>query len=231
MILTMTAYNRPRFLAVVLDSLARCDGVESCRLFASVEPGCPETVALLEAFTGCETSVRVNEQRVGIKENMRLALARGFDEGAGFVCHLEDDFVLAPDAIRYMRWGADRYRDDPDTFAVCAFAQGLPTADRLHAAYRRQWFSPQVWGTWHDRFEEMHATWHDPFEYWGAGHNLNLRMRGERSCVFPYLSRVRHVGWLDGTNTTPESFATDAALAFAGDLALDLEQFRELAPC
>lgn len=219
--MSMTAYQRPDYLISVLESLHQVEGVARLPLHVSVEPSAKqgEIQAALAWFemAGHDVDVTVNEARLGCSMNTRAAVERAFAYGHDAVLHLEEDILVGPDLLVYAEWALEQWRDDPGVMAVCCWSDAVPLRREDTAVELRDWFSPQVWAIWRDRWEDIREDWDPDYKWGGWDWNINRRLRGPRRCAFPVLSRVQHIGLDGGTHTTPESFQKDAAPEWTGD--------------
>ena len=115
----LTAFDRPHYLAPVLDSWAQVRGLPDWHLRVAVEPSDVrgEVVALVEAFvrrTGHpDTEVVLNPTRLGVLENPYVHLDALFAAGHDFVVRAEDDLLVGDDVLELFAHVATTYADDP----------------------------------------------------------------------------------------------------------------------
>lgn len=219
LVLAMTAWKRSQYLKEVLDSLRHAHGIEYCLLLANVEPGYPEVESLLRSFDACPTDIVVNSETLGCPANTLAVLERGFDED-DFVLHLEDDLILAPDALQMAQWMRYKYEGQQDEIACIGLKSSLGYRRSAANAVRRcSWFACHVWGTWQEEWETNFVpNWeqkklHEE-GYRGWGHTVNEKIMQGRYQMLPVLSRVQHIGLLGGTHATPDTFKSDFAPDF-----------------
>lgn len=237
MIVALTAYRRPRYLKEVLGSLwvASLRINEPVYIAASVEPSPhqDEIVALLEGAW-----VTRNASLLSCCWNTRQALDGAWKlagcHGEDYVLMLEDDYVLAPDALEMHIWMREKYRDDLSVIATGSFFRERPDSEADHnRVVRTTSFVPQVWGTWRDRWTEIRPLWHDrkpedrgpvstPNKGYYLGWDVNFQtyIMGTRVQVRPALSRVVHIGVEDGQHTTSSIYPKTLPLAFAGECGI-----------
>lgn len=212
-VITTLHFNRPQYTQRVLEALSRCRGIEDYTLVALThKPFDMEVLDSLFEVDFCKTEVILAGGiggPVGI-ENIAAAtrrlLTRGF-ELADYVIHLEDDVVLAEDALEYFEWARGEYRNDMTAFTVAAFHrvmqhQPISTVDH-HRTMKVPWFTPWGWATWRDRWEFINGFWPDEittnWDVW-----TNKWLRAGRFEIAPYLSRSQNIGEV-GTNVpSPE---------------------------
>jgi len=192
--ITMTLFNRPHYLKKVLGALSRCVGVERCHLIACVEPGDDEVLALARSVSFTKsTRVLVNEQVLSCPVNVFQALSLSFLE-TDYNIHLEDDILLHRHALLYFEHCGRAYADDPAVFSVTAYNNQRPPEDEWGRVARRAWFTPWAWATWRDRFEEMRPLWDFDYSHGNWDNNLNTRVRGARTEIYPILALAQNIG-------------------------------------
>jgi len=170
-IVSLAAYNRPRYLAEVLDAfdeavywLAR-ELNEPTFLVASVDPS-EHTLEIEQMLAARQPGVYVyvNDEQKGCSGNTLLAVERAFKVaervGESYVQHLEDDFVFAPDALLLSRWIRDRFEYEPAVLCGGVSTAHAATPDEHLQVHLSDWFHCQGWSTWRDRWEKrLKPTW------------------------------------------------------------------------
>lgn len=148
-VITLVAYNRPSYLQRVLDCLARCRGIEKYTVFMFLEPVNPEVEAVARKFTAAQrTVIYVNPVTFGFPHNLRQAVEVGFTH-ADFCILVEDDILLAEDALEYFEWAREAYAKDGDIFTVSLYGDvghgaeaGLLQESEAYDVARRRHFTP-----------------------------------------------------------------------------------------
>ena len=236
--LLLTAFDRPHYLAPVLDSWADVRGLAGWHLRVAVEPSAVQgdVVALVEAFvrrTGHpDTEVVVNPARLGVLENPYVHLEALFAAGHDFVVRAEDDLVVGDDVLELFAHVATTYADDPSVATAHAFSPG-PAGASPDDLVRQPDFCPWVWGTWRDRWTGLLGpTWDRDYSTYngspgfetGWDWNLNTRVFPAHGlhAVAPAASRVRNIGEV-GEHGTPDDLVP--APSFAPHVAP--QRFRE----
>ncbi len=191
--LTMTLYNRPDYLKKVLGALSRAAGIERYHIIFCIEPGCPEVIALAESVRFARTTVLVNEKVLTCPVNVYQAMSLAFLE-TDFNIHLEDDLLLAKDALLFFEHCRTHYAGDPEVLSVTAYNNQDCPPEKHACLARRRWFTPWAWATWKDRFETLKADWDFNYSHGNWDHNINSRLRGERAEVYPILARCQNIG-------------------------------------
>lgn len=186
--------RRPKYLARTVQSWARCRG--EAQFVFSLEP--PIREFRVGEFTQWvhatfpHAVVIVHPQRLGCNANTYQAMRAGFGL-SGFTVVAEEDIEVSDDAIEYFTWASETYRSSPEVFAACAHVKDAGTGTAADV-FRAPWFSPLVWGTWRDRWEDqLQPGWLAFQDSWDAHARFRLFDRGSVS-IFPALSRSRHFG-------------------------------------
>lgn len=194
--ITVSGYNRPRYLERTLAALARCDGVQDCTVAVLLDP-CEETDEQAAMATRYGWHCAVYNVRQGCNLAIGKAFGYGFaDERADFHVHLEDDTVPTRDCLRWFAWARDRYRGDPSVLNVSGYQR--ISNRRLAECGLRRWFTPWGWGTWRDRWYGLAAGWAARDPSWDV--QVNHVLRAGRHEVFPTVSRIQNIGAERGTH-------------------------------
>lgn len=215
-VITCCFWRRPDYTRQVLESLRRCKGIQDYLLLIQQDgaddrgdAGQSAVRAICEKINFAPARIVSESTHLGCNQNTRRALAAGFRH-ADYVIHVEDDILLAPDALRYFEW-ARQFGSDPSLFIASAW--GYPPAWRPssgsskpagtdYAVSSNAWL--WIWGfaTWRDRWEQMEANWTSCVD--DKGHSwdcyLNEQVRGARESLMPHTSRSNNIGELDGTH-------------------------------
>ena len=206
-VITSTHYNRPTCTMDMLDHLAKCDGIENYKIICCVEPVNGVLPALIDGHP-LNVELVVNDRLLGLWANKKKALTLGFNEG-DYVIHVEDDILLAKDALTMFEACYD-LKDDPSIFTVTSYRGGdaasegngkiVSDAVKLQLGKSR-WYTPWGWATWKDRWDSFKDEW--------DGHDqvLNHGIRGDRFEVFPLLSRTKSIGYKRGEYTSERTDA------------------------
>lgn len=234
-VLCVIAWNRPYYLQLVLESLQRAKNIDKYTVLFFFEPGCASNVALAQNFTGCkEKRIVINDVRLGCHANKKKAMQAGFAL-SDFVILVEDDIVLAEDALQYFEQMCDEYATDDDVFTVTAYSprcnresgETCMPIENFYRTMRRQWYHPWAWGTWRNRWNELQQQ-----KWTGRDTDICNRIRGNRCEISPVLSRANNIG-LAGWHTSGEEaiHAKQQVLFWAGTVLHQLrhssERFRE----
>lgn len=223
----LTAYNRPHYLRLALESWQNVRGLDDWDIFVQIEPNAfaeEQKDMIHEAFRlHPAVEVVVNPQVYGVLHNPwvgfeHLFRARGFD----FVVRTEDDLVVSADILEYFDWASEEFQNNESVATVNAYTTRDGAAEDVSLV---PIFSPLVWGTWEDRWDGLFGpTWdHDYSTYNGVpgiqsgwDWNINTRLFPQHDLLacFPHASRVHNIG-VHGTHSLPSNYETSSS--FKGD--------------
>jgi len=219
-VIVVVAYNRPKYLHRVLNSLAKCDGIERYPVHIFIDP-VDQLVTrknvefVAKAFESSRTlRVSTHKTRLGPHKNIQHAVNDAFkSHDARFVIVLEDDVILSQDALSFMEYARDTFENDTNVFTATGYSNNCHRENCIvdsafhHRTTRRKHFTPWFWGTWRDRWQEFHKS---GWTGWDVEMNFELTktrsivqkpnsgLRGERVEVFPIFSRANNIGFEDG---------------------------------
>lgn len=203
--IAFTAHNRPDYLAETLKSWSKVRGIGRYPLVFHVEPVNHQVQEMCRNVQfGKSNETIVNPQVYGALGNPWHAYETAFQYD-DFAVVAEDDSIVSTDVMEYFEWCRNQYADDLSVLAVCAFWGSDPVGP-VDGVHRRSWFAPTIWGTWADRWKELRESWDFDYRYKGWDWNINERVLGDRTCVFPAWSRSQHIGKHNGTHMLPKEF-------------------------
>lgn len=198
-------FNRPHYLAPVLESWRAVRSIGTAHMIFRCEPGHPEVADLVrKERPPSDGMVVVGDRNLGNDQNMRAAVEAGFATGAQFVIAAEDDVVVSHDLLEYMLAMSARYAADKAVLAVTAWQDRQPGP--LDEVQRANWFwGGACWGMWRDRWDEVKGRW--PPSHTGYDGYLGRICQGShRVCIQPLATRCKNIGEI-GVNTNG-SFAS-----------------------
>jgi len=219
--LVFTAYNRPDYLGPTVSSWNGVRNLKNWNTTFFIEPSDKqEIVGEMALALSTTVTARVNETVQGVLVNPWNALNTAFENGADFVVLAEDDVIVSQDILEMFEWTALEYQTSYKTLAINAFSDlGQGKANQLYSAGH---FSPLIWGTWRDRWEEhLCDTWDKDYSTglpdgsqagWDWNINRILTAKDMR-IIKPVQSRSNHIG-LFGTHMTPDLMATSQGADF-----------------
>lgn len=223
-IITLSLYNRPKYTVKVLEALKRCDGIKNYIIIPVVDnqemtnnQEVMREILLRFAQSGLPIDCpRFHEDNVGCNANIFTCLNIGF-QFTDFLIHVEDDIILAKDALKYFEWADKQYKEDKEVFTIDAYNneqhETLPSAYEIK---RSQSFKPWGWSTWLDRWESIKDDWQFGFEArkgfeGGGGWDVCMKklLRKDRYRVYPRIARCLNIGAIGGAHTPSEKFHHD----------------------
>jgi hypothetical protein len=210
--IAISAYNRPEYSQRSLAALLGAKGysLNKYKIFCAMD--CYENgdwnKEVYDVYTNFRISPFVAKQKQGCNYTVKKALELAWEDGPDFVLLIEDDIIISDDALMYIEWAAEKYKDDSSVRTIGlwghdnGYALGTPLTDGEHGKVMRQnYFTCWGWGTWKDRWEEMLTTWttgddsHDTS--WDVIVSSHL---GERVEILPSISRAYNCGEHGGTH-------------------------------
>jgi len=212
----LTAYDRPHYFVETLRSWNAARIPKGWDMFVVLEPS-PEEGRHFDIFDAENNTfypIEVNERIHGVLENPYVWFSKLFKE-YDYVVRAEDDLLVSDDVLEFHDWAATRYQGDPEIGAVTAFTHEDGHPEQVRRSTK---FSPWVWGTWRDRWEDLiEPSWdHDYSTYNGSpgnesGWDWNLDTRvfpqNKKLTMVPKASRVQNIGSF-GVHARPEFFET-----------------------
>jgi hypothetical protein len=151
-------YNRPDHARAVFDSLAK-NGVSAVSVFMDA-PDRPETAerqkAMIDELStrpGLEVTLFRHRERQGLAKSVRFALATVFERSDGAIL-LEDDCVVRPGGIDFLRAGLEALQHDRRVRSLCGYLYpcGFIRSDGAPIVLQR--FCTWGWATWRDRWQD-----------------------------------------------------------------------------
>ena len=212
--ITIPVGYRPEYLKNLLDNLSKFD-LSDYTIVCSVEAS-PVCIKLLEEYPLPITIIRKprsigHNSHSGARDNMYNVLRHAFDEmGSEFNVHLEDDFILSPDAFNLANWYYNNFKDKPLTYmsyGLFSWAsagkdfEGVTAAESFHGlgwcAFKENW--DICYGKyWYD--DVLARKYADAFG-WDWAMQAAFKEFNWRSLV-PCISRTFHNGREGGTCCT-----------------------------
>lgn len=212
-VITCAFWRRPNYTEQVLSALSKCDGIESYTLFIHLDaPGedanAKKVLEVVRGITFAPYHIVLKSHHLGCNRNTYEALNHGFTYD-DYVIHIEDDILLAPDAIRFFEWGR-AFGDRKDILSVSVWphlhrwvgTSGTPKpAGHDQIAALSDLFHSWGWATWKDRWLEMKENWSTQGDHelsWD--HQIHTNVRNGRKCITPLTGRCQNIGAEAGTH-------------------------------
>lgn len=207
--ITIAAYNRPRLLQGLLDSLSsQVSDLADYELLLCVDGGGSrhsEVVEVAKSVDFMDSIVLCQRGNVGINENTYSAMDFVFSQlDSDWNLYLEDDLVLAPDALSLVEHflDLDKHLHQAASYCLCNLRPKSSNPNRIRIS--RRFCS---WG-----FLMKRKRWEQCAKpVWLRGHTMwdnrvaeSIRgLPGSLFNVFPDVSRSKNVG-VNGVHCTPE---------------------------
>lgn len=199
--ITLVVNDRPTYLEQTLEALRLCC-LDDYTMFIGVEPGNADVLTMCRSITFMRTVVCVNSRRLGVSDNPLETIRRAFAAGSQLNVALEDDVVLAPDALHLCNWFETL--DASDALCLCLFTYGSDST-KPREVVARSHFTPLGWcttrGMWSNRIE---PKWMCDPRGWDFSINKILADSPGMYVLQPLWSRSNHIGRIGGTHCTPE---------------------------
>lgn len=212
--IAISAYNRPEYSRRSLAAIVGAKGFspEKYNIYCSIdcdENGdiSPEVYNIYASYNGPLT-LGTAPIKLGCNYNVRAALEIAWEDNPDFVLMIEDDIIISHDALLYIEWAANKFKDDASVRTVGLWKSkdgwdfDKPLTKRtLFKIEEQAWFTCWGWGTWRDRWPEMLSKWttgddsHDTS--WDVVLFSHLNNRKE---IVPSISRAYNCGDLNGTH-------------------------------
>lgn len=153
--LAIFAYNRPRHLRQLFDSLFQCTRLDECQVYIFCDAARkPEHESNVHATRHIVDEIAPSLSATVIKREQNMGLARSIVSGVTELCEqygrvivLEDDFILHQFFLDFMLQALDRYVDEECVAQVAGFTfpvQTPPKPDAFFLPLTTSW----GWATW-----------------------------------------------------------------------------------
>lgn len=198
--------KRPKYVHLVLQHLSRCIGIKDYHLIIQVDgPGNPEITKLCANIKSTSHELHQFKYNHGVNFSTREVLRRGFWQ-ADYVIHVEEDVLLAPDALQMFEW-ARQYGADQTLLNIAGIrhASGwlpehgpFPSGQEIEKKIKRDpsGFGCWGWATWKDRWERLDKIWSDKSDIDLSWDTRITQWRAEQKLnqLAPLVSRVQNIG-------------------------------------
>jgi len=211
--ITFPVGYRPNYLKEFLICLEK-QKLDDYTIFCSAENS-PECIKILKESKLAlnilykKNSIGRNDHQ-GAIDNMFNVLSSAFAAGSTFNVHLEDDFLLAPDAIDLANWYYNNFRDKPTTFMSYGLFGFNPRGEDYSALEEVPFFEGLGWCTFKEGWEGcFQKAWNDTalvkkyYKAWGWDWSVQAFFKeyGYKA-LRPLINRTQHNGRLGGTCCT-----------------------------
>lgn len=207
---------RPHYLAQFINSLKQ-QNLEGWKIYCSAE-ACQPCIDILK---NCGLGINIllkpnssgNKSHSGARDNMYNVLNHVFNvAGSDFNLHLEDDFLLAPDAVDLANWYYENYKDRPTSYITYGLFGFAPRGEDYAAIEEVEFFEGLGWCTFKEGWQNCFSKcWFDDtlamkyFNAYGWDWAVQAFYREYKGkSLRPLINRTQHNGRLDGTCCTVE---------------------------
>ena len=152
-VFAMMLYQRPEYVRQVLDHLSKVTGIGDCLLLPHVEPGNDEVRELVKGIKFADCRPTFNTSRLGVNANWRSAMHDAY-QYTDFVMLVEDDILLAPDALTLFDAMNERFKNDQTVLSTSVFQRHLamPPESDFYKFDLLCWYQCWASGLWRDRW-------------------------------------------------------------------------------
>ena len=211
--ITFPVGYRPNYLLEFLTCLEK-QNLDDYTIFCSAENS-PECIKILrEAKLDLNILYKKNSigrnDHQGAINNMFNALSHAFEAGSTFNLHLEDDFLLAPDAVDLANWYYDNFKDKPTTYNSYGLFGFNPRGEDYSALEEVPFFEGLGWCAFKENWETCYKkAWYDntlvkkyfTAHGWDWSVQAFFKEYGYKA-LRPLINRTQHNGRLNGTCCT-----------------------------
>jgi len=217
--ITFPVGYRPNYLTEFLNCLKK-QSLDGYEIFCSAE-ACP---ACIDVLKNCGLKMNIllkpnssgSKSHSGARLNMFNVLNAAFDAGSDFNLHLEDDFLLSPDAVDLANWYYNNFKDKPLSYISYGLFGFSPRGDDYTALEEVSFFEGLGWCTFKEGWQSCYKNnWFDDtlarkyFNTYGWDWAVQGFFR-EHKCksLRPLINRTHHNGRIDGTCCTVQHHDT-----------------------
>lgn len=214
--ITISLYNRLDYTRQVFDHLNRCTGIRGYEVIVHVDHSPLQDQIAEYLSTSLPANINhipyFSSKNLGCNKAIHKCLSLGFDN-SDYVIHVEDDILLAKDALTYFEWANKRFKNDKTVFTIDGYNnEGIYQPQWLWDVCKATSFKPWGWATWKDRWFEIAAQWQFGYDarykqgeciFKGGGWDVCMKqlLRGDRCRVYPKIARTKNIGALGGVHT------------------------------
>ncbi|MGC1563553.1 MAG: glycosyltransferase family A protein [Bradyrhizobium sp.] len=193
--------SRPSYARALLESLRQCEGIEEYQIFANVDEGCDETIALAVAVDFAPIDIHVRPKSRNASERVFHSIQRAFGK-AQFTVYADTGTIVTRDFLRFVEHCGRGFPADPDVFVISGDGGEAGDGGSANEIARR----PVRWGAaggiWSNRWEwAKRASRAKPAEFLDALAELTVKHRLEE--VHPLVPRCRRLAKPDETISAP----------------------------
>jgi glycosyltransferase involved in cell wall biosynthesis len=209
--IAISAYNRPEYLQRCIAALYGAKGFDKDKYHIYCAMDCYEDGSfnkdVLDVFFWFRLVPDIAKKKQGCNYTVKKALDMAWEDNPDFVLMLEDDIIISDDALMYVEWAADQYKDDKSvrTIGLWSHDKGYSLPAKLKETdlgqvMKQNYFTCWGWGTWEDRWEEMSSTWTTGDDSHNSSWDVIMSSHlGDRVEILPSIARAYNCGEHGGT--------------------------------
>ena len=214
-VITVTLYNRLDYAEQCLTHINNAYGSSNYSILVSIDGSdiSSEMFDLANKLSMSNYCIVEHCINQGCNRNIYNTLNWGFSL-SDYVIMVEEDILLARDALQYFEWAAEQYKDDQDVFSVCGYQRQSKQGKGAYSVGRHPTFYPWGWATWMDRWQGIRNEFQIGYGS-RTGFNgevisgtwdviMKKKLRGNRSTILPEVSRVKNIGEVGAHTPSPE---------------------------
>lgn len=210
--IAISAYNRPEYSQRSLAAIFGAKGfsLDKYKIFCVID--CYEDGSYNQDVLNVYTSFGITPIVVGEKHGCNYTVKKALDlawaDEPDFVLMLEDDIIIADDALLYIEWAAEKYKGDTSvrTIGLWKSKNGWDfnkplSKSELFKVHEQVWFTCWGWGTWNEQWKEISNTWTTGSDSHDTSWDVVMYSHlGDRKEVVPSISRAYNCGEFNGTH-------------------------------
>ena len=210
--IAISAYNRPEYSQRSLAAIfgAKNFSLDKYQIFCVID--CYEDGSynqdVLNVYTSFGLTPIVVKEKHGCNYTVKKALDLAWENKPDFVLMLEDDIIISDDALLYIEWAAEKYKNDLSvrTIGLWKSKNGWDfnrplSKSELSKVHEQVWFTCWGWGTWASRWEEIFNTWTTGSDSHDTSWDVVMYSHlGDRKEITPSISRAYNCGEFNGTH-------------------------------
>jgi hypothetical protein len=198
--ITLVAYNRLEYLIQMIGSL-KVNRLDGYTLFIGVEPDDRSVVEYCRALDFMAINLVVNQERLGVAWNPLATISRAFEAGSEFNVALEDDIVLAPDALELASWFLALPENNYFSLGLFNYRSSLEVPAEIEESDH---FTPLGWCVTARVWNELiKPNWMADPRGWDFSINKILEDNKQFKILQPKLARANHIGREGGEHCAP----------------------------
>jgi len=195
--------NRPEYLDKTLKALLQCNNIDKFYIITGEEPPSNRNTKIFDKYSNqIEIKRNINNDRKFIIGNLIDTIDLALNESDIFFV-LEEDFILSKDALNFILWGLENFKNDKDCFSVNLFNSTNILKYKNNICFKQYRFSSLGWGCWKNKWIKFKnqidkiyietIAPNDDFNNWDLKLN-NYFIKNHYYSICPIMSRIKHIG-------------------------------------